>query len=130
MSAPAITIAATASVAAAAARMRESRVKRLPVIDENGSLVGIVSRMNVLSIFARTDQDIRTELAKILGMDFALDPAAFDVSVRSGIVTITGQAESRIVARQLEGALRNVEGVVDVHSKISYPAAATGTGCG
>ena len=51
---------------------------------------------------------------------FVLDPAAFEVCVRAGIVTVTGQAESRPVAQQLADALRHVEGVVKVRDRISY----------
>ncbi|MGH7734759.1 MAG: CBS domain-containing protein, partial [Gemmatimonadales bacterium] len=46
----------------AAQLMYSRKVKRLPVIDANGHLVGIVSRADVLSVFDRTDEDIRREI--------------------------------------------------------------------
>src|SRR6266487_3278558 len=46
----------------AAKLMYDRRVKRLPVTDENGRLVGIISRADVLSVFDRTDQAIRKEI--------------------------------------------------------------------
>jgi CBS-domain-containing membrane protein len=122
MTAPPVTIGPEDSVAAAARRMRERRVKRLPVVDHAGRLVGIVSRVDVLSVFARPDTEIRDEVVKqITGAQFALDPSAFEVTVRSGIVTITGQADSHAVVLQLADALRHVEGVVDVRARISHP---------
>ena len=124
MSTPAVAIGPQESVATAARRMHDRRVKRLPVVDEKGLLVGIMSRVDVLSVFARPDEEIRDEVVKkIIGVEFALDSDAFDVTVRSGIVTVTGQVESRSIARQLIDALRHVEGVVDVRDRISHPLA-------
>lgn len=123
MSTPAVTIGPRESLAEAARRMHDRRVKRLPVVDDAGRLVGIVSRVDVLSVFTRRDDEIRDEVVRqIIADDFALDPTAFDVTVRSGIVTVTGQAESRAVALQLADALHHVEGVVDVRDRISAPS--------
>jgi CBS domain-containing protein len=122
MTQPPVTIGPEESVVAAAKRMRGCRVKRLPVVDGSGALVGIVSRVDVLSVFGRPDSEIRDEVVKqIIGAEFGLDPRAFEVSVSSGIVTITGQADSHAVALQLADALRHVEGVVDVRARISHP---------
>ena len=122
MTAPPVTIGPEDSVVAAARRMRERRVKRLPVVDQAGRLVGIVSRVDVLSVFGRPDSEIRDEVVtQIIGTEFALDPSAFEVTVSSGIVTITGQADSHAVALQLTDALRHVEGVVDVRARTSHP---------
>jgi len=124
MSAPAVTIGPEESVATAARRMRDRRVKRLPVVDQEGLLVGIVSRADVLSVFARPDEEIRDEVVReIIAAEFALDPSAFDVAVTSGIVTVTGQVGNQAVARQLTDAVRHVEGAVEVRDRITYPRA-------
>src|SRR5215471_5951867 len=44
-----------------AGRPGDRRVKRLPVINDTGLLIGIVSRADVLRVFARPDADIRRE---------------------------------------------------------------------
>ncbi|HEY5351649.1 MAG TPA: CBS domain-containing protein [Streptosporangiaceae bacterium] len=50
-------------------------MKRLPVVDDAGRVVGIVSRVDVLSVFDRPDAEIRDEVIKdILVRDFALNP--------------------------------------------------------
>jgi CBS domain-containing protein len=122
MSRPPVTVGPEESVVAAAKRMRDRRVKRLPVVDGTGRLVGVVSRVDVLSVFNRPDTEIRDEVVKqVIEVEFELDPSAFDVTVRSGIVTVAGQAESHAVALQLAEALRHVEGVVGLRSRISYP---------
>jgi CBS domain-containing protein len=122
MTRPAVTIAPGATVVEAARTMRARRVKRLVVTDETGHLLGIVSRIDVLSVYDRDDDDIRDEIVDdiIIG-DCALNPDAFEVLVRCGIVTISGQAESKAVAVQLLEAIRHVQAVVDVRDRLSYP---------
>lgn len=120
MTTPAWTIGPGESVAAAARRMHELRVKRLPVVDEAGRLVGIISRVDVLSVFGRPDDEIRDEVAGVAG-EFARDPGGIDVTVRCGIVTVTGQVSSHDVAASLIDALKRVEGVVHVRDRISHP---------
>ena len=121
MTRPAVTIGPDASVVEAARTMRARRVKRLVVTDETGHLVGIVSRIDLLSVYDRDDDDIRDEIVNdIIVGDCALNPDAFEVLVRCGIVTITGQAESKAVAVQLLEAIRHVEAVVDVRDRLRY----------
>ena len=50
-----------------------------------------------------------------------MDPDAFEVSVTSGIVTISGPVKRRVVASELIDAVRYLEGVVDVRDRISCP---------
>ena len=122
MTSPAVTVLPDADVAKAARLMRDRQVKRLPVVDADGRLAGIVSRMDVLSVYERPDAQIRGEVATgVIAGRFLLDPPDFEVTVRSGIVTITGQAETRAVALGLLGAVRDVEGVVAVRDRLSYP---------
>jgi CBS domain-containing protein len=57
--APAVTTNSGADVADTARLMQARQVKRLPVVDEDGRLAGIVSRADVLSVFERADAKIR-----------------------------------------------------------------------
>ncbi len=52
MSAPAITVRADRRVAEAVQLMKSRRVKRLPVVNAEGALVGIISRLDVLAAAA------------------------------------------------------------------------------
>jgi CBS-domain-containing membrane protein len=122
MTRPAVTIDPDATAVEAARMMRARRVKRLVVTDETGHLLGIVSRIDVLGVYGRDDDDIRDEIVyDIIIGGCALNPDAFEVLVQCGIVTISGQAESKAVADQLLEAIRHVEAVVDVRNRISYP---------
>lgn len=122
MTTPAVAASPDDSVAAAARLMHDRRVKRLPVVDKAGHLVGIVSRVDLLSVYDRPDDEIRDWVIKeiIIG-HFGLDPSALEVRVSSGILTITGQVKSRALAIGLADALRHAEGVVDVRARLRSP---------
>jgi CBS domain-containing protein len=123
MTTPAVTIRPDDSLADAARLMHDRHVKRLPVVDQAGRLVGIVSRVDLLSVFDRPDSEIRAAVLRdIIAHEFALDPDNFDVQVTSGIVTITGPVETHAIARHLLNALRHVEGVVGVRSRLRFPS--------
>ena len=124
MTRPAVTIGEDASVADAARLMQSRRVKQLPVVDDDGRLRGIVSRADVLSVFERPDAEIRDEVVKsIIAEEFGLDPELLVVTVRSGIVTVTGSVADRAGALGLLGVIRHAEGVVGVRDRLSYPPA-------
>jgi CBS domain-containing protein len=123
MTKPAVTIREDATVGDAARLMQSHRVKHLPVVDDDGQLRGIISRADVLSVFERPDDEIRDEVVKaIIVAEFGLDPELLAVSVRSGIVTVTGSVERRADALGLLAAIRHAEGVVGVRDRLSYPA--------
>ena len=61
MTSPVATIGPDELVVDAARLMRDRRVKRLPVTNATGHLVGIVSRVDVLSVFTRPDAEIQHE---------------------------------------------------------------------
>jgi len=106
----------------AAKLMYDRRVKRLPVTDENGHQVGIISRADVLSVFDRTDQDIRKEITDevILG-EFMADPLVFQVSVKDGVVTLAGCPETNETGHDIVRRVRHVQGVVAVRDRLNYP---------
>jgi hypothetical protein len=56
------------------------------VVDGGGQLVGIVSRIDLLSVFTRPGGQIRGDvLQQVIAGQLALDPAAFGVTVTSGV---------------------------------------------
>ena len=119
---PPVTVTADADIAKAARLVQDRKVKRLPVADADGRLAGIVSRTDVLSVYERPDEQIRDEITRgVIAGRFRLDPLAFEAAAKSGIVTITGHVDSREVALNLLGAVRNAEEVVAVRGRVIYP---------
>jgi CBS-domain-containing membrane protein len=108
----------------AARLMYDRGVKRLPVTDERGRLVGIVSRADVLSVFDRTDSAIAREITReVLPGEFCVDPARFQVTVTDGIVTLAGRPETNETGHDFVRRVRHVPGVVAVRDRLSYPPA-------
>jgi CBS domain-containing protein len=121
MSSPAVTIGPDAPVEEAARLMYDKRVKRLPVVHAGGMLVGIVSRVDVLSVFNRADAEIGAEVTRqVLPGVARRSPHGLRVEVRDGIVTVSGQAENQREARDITEAIRHVQGVVAVRDRLSH----------
>jgi CBS domain-containing protein len=120
MTAPALTITEDESVAVAARLMSTERIKRLPVVDAEGHLIGIVSQSDLLRPYLRCDEDIREEINDgALLRTMWMDPRGFDVTVKEGVVTIHGEIERRSSVPILVGIIRGVPGVVDVIERVS-----------
>jgi CBS-domain-containing membrane protein len=122
MTKPPVTIGPDEPVTRAARLMFDRRVKRLPVTSEDGTLIGIVTRSDVLSVYGRPDAEIRHQVTQdlILGT-FLCDPDRFTVTVTDGIVTIEGTPETSRVGLDIIDAVRHTEGVVFVRDRLSYP---------
>ncbi len=127
MTSPAITIHPDASLPAAARLMNSHHLKRLPVVDADGMLAGIVSRRDLLSVFLSPDEDIAREVRDLLGQILLADPTAVTVRVHNGIVTLTGGPDLGGQGDLIPVAVRltwDIDGVVDVANKIGATSAA------
>jgi CBS-domain-containing membrane protein len=122
MTKPPVTIGPDEPVTHAARLMFNQRVKRLPVISDDGTLIGIVSRADVLSVYNRPDADIQRQVTQELMLGtFLFDPDRFTVTVKDGIVTIDGTPETTMAGLDIIDATRRMEGVVAVRDRLSYP---------
>jgi CBS domain-containing protein len=123
MTRPAATIGPDDPVRTAARRMQSHRVQRLPVIDRHGRLAGIVSRSDVLSVFRRSDEEIRREITQdVIADGFFTDPARFTVTVHNGIVTLEGEPGSAVLGAGIADRVEHLEGVIAVRDRFVYPA--------
>jgi CBS domain-containing protein len=115
MTSPAITIHPDATIPGAARTMNAHHIRRLPVVDEQGRLIGIVSRRDLLGVFLRPDADIAKEVRQIFDEVLHDNPASVTITVKNGVVVLTGDlgAEHGLVAIATRLAW-SVDGVVDV----------------
>jgi CBS domain-containing protein len=124
MTSPALTVRPDDSVEHAAKLMYSRKVKRLPVVGPDGHLVGIISRADVLSVFDRSDDEIRAEIVNDLILrEFLTDPAQFTVTVTDGVVTVKGAPDTAEQGHSLISKIRHVPGVVAVRDRLAYPSA-------
>ena len=129
MTSPAVTIGADATIPAAARLMNTHHIARLPVTDEKGKLIGIVSRRDLLSVFLRPDADIAHDARQVLDELPLADPKQVMAEVRHGVVTLTGlmRPESGHEQDLMPLALRliwDIDGVVDVVNRLGEAKAA------
>lgn len=122
MTSPAITIEPFWSVSAAAERMLDEEVNRLPVVSLDGRLLGIVTRADIVRAFARKDADIEREIREQLELQQALagDRQPLDVRIAAGEVTLKGRVRRRMDAEALPQVIARVTGVVGVRSEIDW----------
>jgi CBS domain-containing protein len=121
MSAPAVCVRPEWTVAEAARLMAVHDIKRLLVVDETDTLLGIVSRGDLLRIFLRHDDAIHDEICRdVLRQTLRLAPSSLTVEVREGEVTLSGSVETRSLIPIIVRLCRSVDGVVSVSERISF----------
>lgn len=102
----------------AARRMLENHHKRLPVV-EDGRVVGLVSRHDLLRPFHRSDRELLTEIEALL-RDVWRVPERHDAhaEVAAGVVTLEGTAQWPSDVPIIEAVVARVPGVVAVENRL------------
>lgn len=120
MSAPAVTVHADETVAAAARTMLRRCVDRLPVVDDEDRLVGIVTRRDLLLVFLRPDPEIRRRvIEEVLVETMGLAPDAVDVHVVDGRVALEGTLETPAQIVIVKKLTEQMDGVVSVSDRLT-----------
>lgn len=121
MTSPAVAVMPSLSVAVAARRMHEAGIKRLPVEDELGGLVGIVTRSDLLKIHLRSDDEIRRDVADEVMRHVLSDrPGTVEVRVSHGVVTLAGRLRYRSAAERAVRITGQIPGVADVINELRH----------
>ncbi|MCC9711309.1 CBS domain-containing protein [Streptomyces sp. MNU76] len=124
MTSPALTVGSGETLAQAARTMARARVKRLPVVDAGGVLVGVVSRADLLKVFLRTDEEIAEEVRReVVAYLFPAPDSAVRVDVRDGVVRLGGRVRDTSLVPVAARLVRAVEGVVSVDFDLTPPGA-------
>jgi CBS domain-containing protein len=122
MTSPALTIRPRRAVSEAAALMLDRSVNRLPVVDQQGKLVGIVTRADLVRAFVRSDDEIEKEIRNdVILRTLWNAPDRFHVDVAAGEVTIEGEVSDAESADLMQRFVEKVPGVVAVRSRITWP---------
>ncbi len=121
MSTPPVTVPSGTSIPAAARLMDGESVKRLPVVDDLGRLVGIVSRGDLLKVHLRPDDDILADVRTgVLAPYLADEGGAVRAEVTEGVVTLTGRVDRWSTTDIADRLVRQIPGVVDVVNQLEY----------
>ncbi|MFP8904732.1 CBS domain-containing protein [Streptomyces atacamensis] len=119
MTAPAVTIGPEEPVARAARLIEDKGVKRLPVVDGERRLLGIVSRRDLVRMHVRADADIREDITDgVLKHTLWVDPSQVDVG--DGVVELRGRVDRRTTAAFAVRLAEQVPGVVGVVDRLAW----------
>lgn len=122
-----VTIGPDADHAEAARVMRKANVKRLPVVDEHGGLVGLVSRTDILRVFIRPDAEIIAEIRdRVMRKVLWIDPRPVTVACEDGNVTLSGTLETQTDAELLVELTMRLDGVVSVRDHLTWSVGNSG----
>lgn len=114
-----VTVAPDRRLRDAARIMIDAKVKRLPVVADDGTLLGIISRADVMKSYARSDEAIAEEILDALHEYIV---RGVEVDVVDGVVTLEGTVALRTGARLAEELVRRVDGVVSVTNRLGWEA--------
>jgi CBS domain-containing protein len=120
MTSPVVSIAPDDSLVRAARLMHRAKIRHLPVVDDDGRLVGIVSRGDLLKPYLRSDESIRHEIATdVLGhLTAASEPV--EAVVVEGVVTLTGRLETSADADLVARLVSAIDGVVALRNHLAF----------
>jgi CBS domain-containing protein len=116
-----VTVPLGTEVAAAARLMIRLRIRRLPVVDDQGRLAGIVTRSDLLKVFLRPDPAICWEVAHEIVHDrMGIPVGSVSVEVHDGVVSLTGEVERRSQVAELVRLAQAVDGVVSIDARLTW----------
>ncbi|MFF9981813.1 CBS domain-containing protein [Streptomyces erythrochromogenes] len=125
MTRPAVTVTKDATLHAAARLMARSHLKRLPVVDGDGRLTGVVSRGDLLKVYQRPDADIGSEIREMITYELLPGLSAeVHVHVDNGVAYLYGSLPEPALEDAVTRAAGTVPGVVAVRSDFTVPVSA------
>jgi len=121
MTTPAVTVTPQATVEQAAPHATPPGRAAAVTFPLTGRLAGIVTRSDLLRVYRRPGEEIRAETeTEVPHRVRGADPRRLAVSVRDGVVSVSGQVESRPAVARLVTAVLAVEGVVGVDERVGF----------
>ncbi len=116
-----VTIGPDRSITDAARVMVINDVNRLPVVDADSRMLGIISRLDVVAAFTRPDDVIEDEIREdVIRRVLFVDPGTLNVAVHNGVVAFDGEIGTRTEARLLEEMVLRLPGVVRVDNGLGW----------
>jgi CBS domain-containing protein len=119
MTTPVRAVHADEPVSFAARLLTKAAIRRLFVVDWDSRLVGVVARRDLLRVYVRGDDELRTRIAELLRAA-EIAPGAVDVRVDAGVAVVDGVVTRRCVAGRIVRMVRALPGVLGVRDNLRY----------
>ncbi|RCG26226.1 CBS domain-containing protein [Sphaerisporangium album] len=119
MTTPPITVTGRTTVREAARIMHDHHVRQLPVVGEDGKIVGTVHQSDLLKVFARPPEEVRADVEAALARA-GVDPRALTAAIEPGLVSLRGMVPRRSQIAAVVDGVRAVDGVIEVDDRLSY----------
>jgi CBS domain-containing protein len=123
MTTPVVTVRPDATLSDTARLMRARKLRRLPVLDAAGALVGMVSQLDLLKVFFRSEETMEWDVRDVLQRRLA-NPDGVAVRVVDGVVHLEGLAPASPDTDRLVAAIDSLPGVVAVEVSLGHEGAA------
>jgi CBS domain-containing protein len=121
MSTPVATVLPGASLRTAARLLHRRGVRHLPVVDDEGRVVGMITRRDLLRVFLRPDWVLAGEInAKVLHATFNVPADAVSVVVNDGVARLSGRVPWHSTADEIAERVRGLDGVVAVDNHVTW----------
>ncbi|HEX5401606.1 MAG TPA: CBS domain-containing protein [Pseudonocardiaceae bacterium] len=120
MTSPVLSVRSDTGLPEVARHLAATGVRRLCVVDE-GKLVGIVARRDLLRPFLRADDEILAQVDdEVLGRALHANPAMVRATVVSSVVMLTGRVEYQGDVSTAVRLVRAIPGVVAVKNRLDW----------
>jgi len=122
MTSPAVTIDPDQTLGQAARLLHRRHIGRLPVVEKDGRLVGIVTRSDLLTIFLRSDEDLLAAVQEAIAAVEDAPSRTITATVDDGVVALRGSVPFRSQVVAVGDRVRRVPGIVhlDVRATAIY----------
>ncbi len=132
MTSPAVTIDQERTLSQAARILHQRHIGRLPVVEHDGRLIGIVTRSDLLTVFLHSDEDLLAAVKEAIAVVDSSSSPAISATVDGGVVVLHGSVLLLSQVLVVSDFVRRVPGVVrmdvevtaaydDVHATMTSP---------
>lgn len=117
MTSPAVTIDQSQTLSYAARVLHQRHIGRLPVVEHDARLIGIVTRSDLLTVFLGSDEDLLAAIQEaIAAVD---DSSTIWANVDDGVVVLQGSAELLSHVGVVAEHVRRVPGIVHLDVRVT-----------
>jgi len=122
MTSPAVTIDQEQTLSQAARVLHQRHIGRLPVVDRDSRLIGIVTRSDLLTVLLHSDEDLLAAVREAIAVVDSSASPAISATVRRGVVVLQGSALLLSQVLVVSDFVRRVPGIVrmDVEVTAAY----------